>query len=58
MAFIEFFYNIASDLCFGFLTTRQVGSLLPEQGLNLYLLHWKVKSQLLDHQRSPKSTQF
>lgn len=32
-------YNITSVLCFGFLTTRHVGSWLPKQGLNPHPLH-------------------
>ena len=28
----------------GFLATRHEGSQLPDQGLNLHPLHWKVKS--------------
>ena len=31
-------------LCFGFLATKYVGSYLPDQGLILYPLLWKVKS--------------
>ena len=31
---------------------RHLGSYLPDQGLNLYPWHWKVKSQPLDHQGS------
>ena len=27
--------------------------IFPDQGLNLYLLHWQADSLLLSHQRSP-----
>ena len=37
-------YNIASILCFGFLTMRHVGSQFPDQELNVHPLHWKAKS--------------
>lgn len=33
-------YSIASVLCFGSLASKHVGSQLPSQGSNLYLLHW------------------
>ena len=36
-----------------FLATKHVGSWLPDQGTNPQPLLGKVKSQLLDHQRSP-----
>ena len=42
--FIEFVTVFASVLCFGVLTARHVGSELPNQGSNLYPLHWKAKS--------------
>ena len=42
--FIEFVTIFASVLCFGVLTARHVGSELPNQGSNLYPLHWKAKS--------------
>ena len=32
---------------------RNVGPKLPTQGSNPHLLHWKAKSQPLDHQGSP-----
>ena len=32
---------------------RHMGSHLPYQGSNLHSLHWKAKSQPLDHQGSP-----
>ena len=37
----------------GFLASRHVGTQLPDQGSNLHPLHWKAKSQSLDHQGSP-----
>ena len=40
-------------LRFGFLAARHVGSELPDQGSNPHPLHWKAKSQPLDHQESP-----
>ena len=33
-------YSIASVLCFGSLAPKDVGSSLPNQGSNLYPLHW------------------
>ena len=36
-------YNIVSIFCFGLLTTRHVGSQLPDQGSNPHPLCWKVK---------------
>ena len=40
--FIEFVTILI--LCFGFVVVRHVGSQLPDQGSNLYPLHWKAKS--------------
>ena len=37
---------------FLYLAMRHMGSQLPNQGLNLQPLHWKVKSQTLDCYRS------
>ena len=51
-------YNIASVLCPDFLAARHVGSQLPDQGLKLHPLRWETKSQPLDCQRSPSSTDF
>ena len=51
--FIEFFYNTASVLCLGLLTTRHVGSQSPNQGLNWHCPYQKVKCQPLNHQGSP-----
>ena len=45
-------YNIVSVFCFGFPAMRHVASLLSNQGLNPYPLHWKVKSWPLDCQGS------
>ena len=39
---------------FGFLAQRHVRSYLPKQGLNSHPLHWKVKSQPLNHQGNPR----
>ena len=39
-----FFYNIASVLYFVFFWPRGMWDLSSNQGLNTYLLHWKVKS--------------
>ena len=41
-------------LFYVFLVLKACGSLVPEQGLNPCPLHWKAKSQPLDHQGSPK----
>ena len=41
-------------LCSGFLALTYVGILDPQTGIeSTLLLHWKVKSQPLDHQGSP-----
>jgi len=29
---------------YGFLAVRHAGSYLPDEGLNLHVLHWKAKS--------------
>ena len=55
---IEFVSTYASVLCwflfffYAFWSRRHVGSYLPNQGLKLHPLHWKVKSKPLDHQGS------
>ena len=52
--FLNSLLNLLQYLfCFGFSATRYVGSWLPNQGLNPHPLHWKVKSQPLEHQESP-----
>ena len=48
--FIEFLGS--GGVLFWFLAMRHVRSQLPDQGSNLQPLHWKVKSQPLDHQGS------
>ena len=40
--FIEFFYNIASVLCFGFLAMKRVGSSSLTQGSNPGPLPWEL----------------
>ena len=40
-------------LLFYVMASSQVGSELPDQGLNLHPLLWKAKSKPLDHQGSP-----
>ena len=47
--FLSLNWICSSVLCFGFLAARHVGSQLPDQGSNPHPLHWKVKSQPLDH---------
>ena len=48
-----FITTVLLFLCFRFLAARHVGSYLPDQGLNLHPLHWKVKSEPLDCWGSP-----
>lgn len=47
---------------YGFLAVRHAGSYLPDEGLNLHVLHWKAKSKPLDLLGSPcvafKSSRF
>ena len=43
---------------FGFLAASHVGSQSSNQELNPHPLHWKVKSQLLNHKRSPMTVFF
>ena len=48
--FIDIFLHIASLLCFGFLALKNMDSWFADLGLNLCLLHWKVKSYSLEYQ--------
>ena len=46
-------YSIASVLGFDFFSCKACGILICWPGLNLHALHWKAKSQPLDHQKVP-----
>ena len=48
-----YIYIYISFYVLGFLATRHVESLLPNQRSNAYPLHWKVKSWPLEHHGSP-----
>ena len=53
------FYGFGVFLVGGALAAgRHMGSHLPHQGSNLHSLHWKAKSQPLDHQGSPRDVCF
>ena len=51
--FIEFVTTLPLFYVLVFLAPRHVGSQLLNQESNLHPLHWKAKSQQLDHQGSP-----
>ena len=56
--FIEF-VTILSLFYVLFFGMRSIWDLkLPDQRSNPHPLHWKAKSQLLDHQESPQYTNF
>ena len=42
----------------GTVAAQHVGSWFPDQGSNLSLQHWKVDSQPLDHQESPRKKMY
>ena len=51
--FIEFVTVLLLFYVLVFLSSRHVGSWLPDQGSNPHFLHWKPKPQPLEHQGGP-----